>query len=68
MFSKLLEDEDLGGSHVYTLAGGAHPHAGFRVEAEHAPARQPELSPVVLAIAEHGEDGVLRTTLTTFIG
>ena len=72
LFAALLEEEDFAGNHVYTLGanseGNKQPHAGFIVDAEHAPEREPELSPVMIRTVSEGPDGKPQTTITAFIG
>jgi hypothetical protein len=72
LFAALLEEEDFAGNHVYTLGanseGNKQPHAGFIVDAEHAPEREPELSPVMVKTVSKGPDGKPQITITAFIG
>ena len=71
LFAALLEEEDLGGDHTYTL-GADHPKKGFMVEADvgddAALESPPALSPFMLKTVTTTKDGATQTTLTAFIG
>ena len=67
LFEKLLEEEDFGGDHAYSL-GGAHPRVGFIIEAEFDQEREPVLSPLVLKMTQVDKNGKPSTTITTFVG